>query len=101
MIAYMTSAEFAEARQVAQAGYKGGGTALSGYLSANPDVAGVFSCNDPMAVGAAQAVADAMEGEGDPHRIVLLDPALFQLLPEVSGLRVPCTSASTVRRKSC
>jgi 2-polyprenyl-3-methyl-5-hydroxy-6-metoxy-1,4-benzoquinol methylase len=36
----------------------------------------------------AQAVADAMEGEGDPHRIVLLDPALFQLLPEVSGLRV-------------
>ena len=38
MIAYMTSAEFAEARQVAQAGYKGGGTALSGYLSANPNV---------------------------------------------------------------
>ena len=38
MIAYMTSAEFAEARQTAQAGYKGGGTALSGYLSANPDV---------------------------------------------------------------
>ena len=28
-------------------------------LSAHPDVAGVFSCNDPMAVGAAQALADA------------------------------------------
>jgi SAM-dependent methyltransferase len=36
----------------------------------------------------ASAVADAMAGEGDPHRIVLLNPALFQLLPEVHGLRV-------------
>lgn len=26
--------------------------------------------------------------EGDPHRIVLLNPALFQLLPEVDGKRV-------------
>jgi ribose transport system substrate-binding protein len=36
-------------------GYK----VMKDVLSANPDVAGVFSCNDPMAVGAAQAVADA------------------------------------------
>jgi ribose transport system substrate-binding protein len=28
-------------------------------LSAHPDVAAIFSCNDPMAVGAAQAVADS------------------------------------------
>jgi SAM-dependent methyltransferase len=27
-------------------------------------------------------------GEGDPHRIVLLNPALFQLLPDVDGKRV-------------
>ncbi len=32
---------------------------MKDILSANPDVAGVFSCNDPMAVGAAQAIADA------------------------------------------
>jgi ribose transport system substrate-binding protein len=32
---------------------------MKDVLSANPDVAGVFSCNDPMAVGAAQAIADA------------------------------------------
>jgi len=36
-------------------GYK----VMQDILAANPDVAGVFSCNDPMAVGAAQAVADA------------------------------------------
>jgi ribose transport system substrate-binding protein len=36
-------------------GYK----VMGDILSANPDVAGVFSCNDPMAVGAAQAIADA------------------------------------------
>jgi ribose transport system substrate-binding protein len=36
-------------------GYK----VMKDVLSAHPDVAGVFSCNDPMAVGAAQAVADA------------------------------------------
>ncbi|MCL7454932.1 MAG: substrate-binding domain-containing protein, partial [Anaerolineae bacterium] len=36
-------------------GYK----VMQDILSANPDVAGVFSCNDPMAVGAAQAIADA------------------------------------------
>jgi len=28
-------------------------------LSAHPDVAAIFSCNDPMAVGAAQAIADS------------------------------------------
>lgn len=38
LAAYMSSAEFAEKRQVAQAGLKGGGTALSGFLSANPSV---------------------------------------------------------------
>ncbi|MDJ0769792.1 MAG: ABC transporter substrate-binding protein [Ilumatobacter sp.] len=38
LAAHMSSAEFAEARQIAQAGLKGGGTALSGYLSANPSV---------------------------------------------------------------
>ena len=32
---------------------------MKDVLSANPDVAGIFSCNDPMAVGAAQAIADA------------------------------------------
>lgn len=32
---------------------------MKDILSAHPDVAGVFSCNDPMAVGAAQAIADA------------------------------------------
>jgi ribose transport system substrate-binding protein len=36
-------------------GYK----VMQDILAANPDVAGVFSCNDPMAVGAAQAIADA------------------------------------------
>ena len=36
-------------------GYK----VMKDILSANPDLAGVFSCNDPMAVGAAQAIADA------------------------------------------
>ncbi|MCP3976771.1 MAG: sugar ABC transporter substrate-binding protein, partial [bacterium] len=36
-------------------GYK----VMQDILSANPDVSGVFSCNDPMAVGAAQAVGDA------------------------------------------
>ena len=33
-------------------GYK----VMQDILTANPDVSGVFSCNDPMAVGAAQAV---------------------------------------------
>ena len=32
---------------------------MKDILSANPDIAGIFSCNDPMAVGAAQAIADA------------------------------------------
>ncbi len=32
---------------------------MKDILSANPDVAGIFSCNDPMAVGAAQAIADS------------------------------------------
>ena len=36
-------------------GYK----VMKDILAAHPDVAGVFSCNDPMAVGAAQAIADA------------------------------------------
>ena len=36
-------------------GYK----VMQDILTANPDVSGVFSCNDPMAVGAAQAVKDA------------------------------------------
>ena len=36
-------------------GYK----VMQDILTANPDVAGVFSCNDPMAVGAAQAIKDA------------------------------------------
>ena len=36
-------------------GYK----VMKDILSAHPDVAGVFSCNDPMGVGAAQAVADS------------------------------------------
>jgi ribose transport system substrate-binding protein len=36
-------------------GYK----VMKDILSAHPDVAGAFSCNDPMAVGAAQAIADS------------------------------------------
>jgi ribose transport system substrate-binding protein len=36
-------------------GYK----VMQDILAANPDVSGVFSCNDPLAVGAAQAVKDA------------------------------------------
>jgi ribose transport system substrate-binding protein len=36
-------------------GYK----VMQDILTANPDVSGVFSCNDPMAVGAAQAVKDS------------------------------------------
>jgi len=36
-------------------GYK----VMQDILAANPDVAGAFSCNDPMAVGAAQAISDA------------------------------------------
>ena len=36
-----------------------GYTIMKDVLSAHPDVAGVFSCNDPMAVGAAQAIADS------------------------------------------
>ncbi len=36
-------------------GYK----VMKDILSAHPDVAGVFSCNDPMGVGAAQAIADS------------------------------------------
>src|SRR5450759_1994676 len=36
-----------------------GYTVMKDILSAHPDVAGVFSCNDPMAVGAAQAIGDA------------------------------------------
>ena len=32
---------------------------MKDVMSAHPDVAGVFSCNDPMAVGAAQAIADS------------------------------------------
>jgi ribose transport system substrate-binding protein len=36
-------------------GYK----VMKDILSANPDLGGIFSCNDPMAVGAAQAIADA------------------------------------------
>jgi ribose transport system substrate-binding protein len=32
---------------------------MKDILSAHPDVAGVFSCNDPMAVGAAQAISDS------------------------------------------
>jgi ribose transport system substrate-binding protein len=36
-------------------GYK----VMKDILSANPDVAGVFAGNDPMAVGAAQAIADS------------------------------------------
>lgn len=34
-------------------------TVMQDILSANPDVAGVFSCNDPMAVAAANAIEDA------------------------------------------
>ena len=36
-------------------GYK----VMQDILAANPEVSGVFSCNDPMAVGAAQAISDA------------------------------------------
>jgi ribose transport system substrate-binding protein len=36
-------------------GYK----VMKDILSAHPGVAGVFSCNDPMAVGAAQSIADS------------------------------------------
>jgi ribose transport system substrate-binding protein len=36
-------------------GYK----VMKDILAAHPDVSGVFSCNDPMAVGAAQALADS------------------------------------------
>jgi ribose transport system substrate-binding protein len=43
-------------------GYK----VMQDILTANPDVAGVFSCNDPMAVGAAQAIKDSgMSGATD------------------------------------
>jgi len=42
-------------------GYK----VMGDILSANPDVGGVFSCNDPMAVGAAQAIADAGKSGAD------------------------------------
>jgi ribose transport system substrate-binding protein len=35
-----------------------GYTIMKDVLSAHPDVSGVFSCNDPMAVGAAQAISD-------------------------------------------
>jgi len=43
-------------------GYK----VMQDILTANPDVAGVFSCNDPMAVGAAQAINDSgMSGATD------------------------------------
>jgi len=39
---------------------------MQDILTANPDVAGVFSCNDPMAVGAAQAIKDSgMSGATD------------------------------------
>lgn len=34
-------------------------TVMQDILSSNPDVAGVFACNDPMAVGAANAIIDA------------------------------------------
>lgn len=34
-------------------------TVMQDILSSNPDVAGVFACNDPMAVGAANAIRDA------------------------------------------
>jgi 2-polyprenyl-3-methyl-5-hydroxy-6-metoxy-1,4-benzoquinol methylase len=33
-------------------------------------------------------LADFDPKEGDPHRIVLLNPALFTLLPDVQGKRV-------------
>ena len=36
-----------------------GYTVMKDILSAHPDVSGVFSCNDPMAVGAAQALSDS------------------------------------------
>ena len=36
----------------------------------------------------ARDAADFMTEDGDPHRIVLLNPALFQLLPDVTGKRV-------------
>ncbi|WP_062352828.1 substrate-binding domain-containing protein [Herbidospora yilanensis] len=39
----------------AEEGYK----VMKDILSANPDVAGVFSCNDPMGVAAANAIKDA------------------------------------------
>jgi ribose transport system substrate-binding protein len=43
-------------------GYK----VMQDILTANPDVSGVFSCNDPMAVGAAQAISDAgLSGASD------------------------------------
>ena len=46
-------------------GYK----VMQDILTANPDVSGVFSCNDPMAVGAAQAVKDAgKSGAKDIYR---------------------------------
>lgn len=36
-----------------------GYTVMKDILSAHPDIAGVFACNDPMAVGVAQAIHDA------------------------------------------
>lgn len=36
----------------------------------------------------ARALTDAYTEDGDSHRIVLLNPALFQLLPDVNGKRV-------------
>jgi len=36
----------------------------------------------------ARALTDGFTWVGDPHRIVLLNPALFQLLPDVNGKRV-------------
>lgn len=45
-------------------------TVMQDILSANPDVAGVFSCNDPMAVGAANAILDSGKSPVDDIAVI-------------------------------
>jgi ribose transport system substrate-binding protein len=45
-------------------------TVMQDVLSANPDVAGVFSCNDPMAVAAANAILDAGKSPVDDIAVI-------------------------------
>lgn len=59
-------------------------TVMQDILSANPDVAGVFSCNDPMAVAAANAILDA--GKSPVDDIVVIgfnaDPEALEAIAQ-------------------